>query len=70
MDLLCKVCDRSIIENESEDKDYIAYLLKEKNEKYTIFNNINLGEIDKILTEYVTTYNKKLMPFLLFANLK
>ena len=29
MDLLCKVCDREIIENESEYKNYIATQRKE-----------------------------------------
>ena len=32
MNLFCRVCDRSIIENESEYKNYIATLLR-KDEK-------------------------------------
>ena len=30
MDLLCKVCDRSIVENESEYKNYIASLYEKR----------------------------------------
>ena len=62
MDLLCPVCDRSIRENESEYNEYIATMPKKDvkilYENYTI-NNINLDEVDKILSEYVTTHNKK-----------
>ena len=32
MELLCKVCDQSLIENESECTNYIA-TLRERNEK-------------------------------------
>ena len=46
MDLLCKVCDRSIIENES------------KYNKFD-FNIINLDEVDNILNYHITTFNKK-----------
>ena len=57
MDLLCKVCDREIIENE-----YIASLGKRDDnsiyDNYTIIN-INLDEFDKILNDYINTYNKK-----------
>ena len=42
MEFLCKVCDRSIIENESEYKEYLAILVKKKDKslykKYTINN--------------------------------
>ena len=62
MDFLCPVCDRSIIENESEYNEYIATMRKKDDkslyENYTI-KNINLDENDKILTDYVTTHNKK-----------
>ena len=62
MSFLCEVCDRSIIENQSEYMNYLATMRK-KNDKslyknYTI-NNINLDEIDKILHHYITTHNKK-----------
>ena len=44
MDLLCEVCDRSIIENESEFMNYLATLRKKGDKclykKYTI-NNVN-----------------------------
>ena len=50
MNILCKVCDRWIIENESEYKDYLTTMWKKNDEsvynKYTI-NNINLDENDK-----------------------
>ena len=60
MSLLCEVCDRSIIENEPEFKDYIATLGK-KNDKslykiYTIMNP-RFHEVDKILKELITTHN-------------
>ena len=62
MDLLCRVCDRSIIENESEYEKNIASLRKpdEKSihRKYD-FNNINLDEVDNILNYHITTYSKK-----------
>ena len=37
MDLLCKVCGRSIIENKPEYKEYLATLRK-KNDKFYIEN--------------------------------
>ena len=62
MDFLCKVCDRSIIENESEYKDYPATSRKKNDDslyqKYTI-NTVDLDEVDKTLNDYVTTHNKK-----------
>ena len=62
MSLLCKVCDRSIIENEHEFKIYFSSLRKpdENNiyKKYVI-NNINLDELDNILNYHISTYNKK-----------
>ena len=61
MDLLCDVCDRSIIENDSEYYNYLATLHKKDdksfNKKYTI-NNVNLDEVNKILNDYISTYNK------------
>ena len=49
MDLFCKVCDRSIIENESEYKDHLATLRKNNDKSfYTIYtiNTVNLEEVD------------------------
>ena len=61
MDLLCEVCDRSIIENQSENNNYLATLRK-KNDKilyktYTI-NNVNLDKVNKILYDYISAHNK------------
>ena len=61
MDLLCEVCDPSIIGNESEYYNYLASL-REKDDKslyknHTI-NNINLDEVKKILNDYISTQNK------------
>ena len=60
MELLCKVCDREIFENESERNNHTATLHK-KNDKclyanYTI-NNVNLDEFDKILNDYIIAHN-------------
>ena len=62
MDLLCKVCDREIIENESEYKNFIASLRKKDDKniyKKNVINNINLDEVDRILNDFVSTHNKK-----------
>ena len=73
MDYLCQVCDREIIENESEYKNYIASLRKkdDKNiyKKYSI-NNINMDEVDKILKDYVRTHNKKFDIYFIFGEFK
>ena len=61
-DLLCRVCDREIFENESELNKHLASLRKTYDrslyKKYTINNN-NLNDIDKILYDYITIHNKK-----------
>ena len=61
MNLLCEVCDRSIIENQSEYNNYLATLRKEDDKslykKYTI-NNINLDEVNKIIDDYISSHNK------------
>ena len=61
MVLLCPVCDRSIIENEFEYNEYITILRKKDdkklNENYSI-DKINLDEVDKILSDYITTHKK------------
>ena len=55
MDLLFNVCDKDIIENQSEYKSFIASLRKkyDKNiyKKYFIIN-INLDEFDMNLIKY------------------
>ena len=62
MDLLCSVCDREIMENESEYKNYIVSLRKIDDKsiyKKYVNNNINLDEVNRILKNYVGTHNKK-----------
>ena len=62
MDLLCPVCDRSIIENESEYNKKLASLRKENDisiYKNYVINNGNLDDVDKILNDYVSIHNKK-----------
>ena len=74
MDLLCRFCDREIIENESEYKYYIATLHKKDNkslyENYT-FNNIsNLDEFDKKLSDYISIHNKDYDIYLINCSFK
>ena len=68
MDLLCPVCDRLIMENESEYNECITTMRKKDDkslyENYTM-DNINLDEVDKILSDYVTSHNKKFHFYLL-----
>ena len=62
MSLLCEVCDRRIIENESEYKDYIATMRKKNDKslyKKHTFNDIKLYKVDEISNVYITTYNRK-----------
>ena len=73
MDLLCRVCHRDIIENESEYKNYIASLCKKDDKiiyKKYVFNNINLNEVDKILKDYVSIHDKKFNIYFFIVNLK
>ena len=62
MDTLCKVCDRSIIENEDEFNKNLSTSRKEIGtslcDEYTI-NNINLDEVEKIFHDYISYNNKK-----------
>ena len=62
MELLCKVCNRSIIENESEYNIYKATLRhkidKSLHNKH-IINNISLDEVNKTINDYISTHNKK-----------
>ena len=73
MDLLCKVCDRKNVENESKYKTYIATLRKKDGEsvykKYNI-NNINLAELNRILKNYVSTHNKKFDIYFIYCEFK
>ena len=57
MSILCKACDRSIFENESEYNEYLFTLRKRNNKTYTI-NNINLDEVNNLLNDYISTHNK------------
>ena len=51
MDLLCEVCDRSIIENQCENNNYLGTLQNKSDKslynKYIIFNK-NLDGVNKI----------------------
>ena len=62
MDLPSPVCDRSIIQNRSECNECITTMrkkdVKSLYENYTI-NKINLDEVDKKVSDYVITHNKK-----------
>ena len=73
MALLCKVCDREIFENESENKNYMTTLRK-KNDKcfYTkfTFKNVKLDEFDKILSDYIFHHNKNFGFCFLIVNFK
>ena len=73
MDYLCQVCDREIIENESEYRNYVATLRKKGDEsiykKYSI-NNINLDEVDKILKDYVSSHNKTFDIYFIYCEFK
>ena len=61
MEFLCKLCDRSIIENEIEYYEYLTTLRKKYNESFkniTIIN-VDLDEVKKILNDYISILNKK-----------
>ena len=61
MDLLCRVCDRLIIENEYEYNEYLATLRKKNDtsfyRKFTV-NIIILDDVNKILNDYISSHNK------------
>ena len=73
MNILCKVCDKDIIENESEYNFYIAILRKKDDksiyEKYVINKN-NLDEVVKIINDYVSTHNKKFNIYFIYFEFK
>ena len=62
MSILCNVCDREILEDENQLKEYIATHRKRIDRclyiDYTI-NNIDLDGFDKLLNEYISCHNKK-----------
>ena len=69
MDLLCEVCDRSIIENEPKYYNYLITLGR-KNHKsfynnYTI-SSVNLDEVIQILSNYISTRNKNFDFYFIF----
>ena len=73
MDLVCRVCDRDVIEDKSEYIKYMSTLhtIYDKNIYIAkTINNINLDETDKILDDFVTTYNKKFDFYFLRCNFK
>ena len=61
MDLLCDVCDRSIIKNETEYMNSLTTLRKNDDKslykKYTIIK-INLVEVNKKLNDDISIQNK------------
>ena len=62
MEFLCKVCDRSFIENETEYYKNLATLRKKDDEslyKNNTINNVNLDEFDNILNGYISHHNNK-----------
>ena len=73
MDILCKVCDKDIIENESEYKNYITTLRKKDDKsiyKRYVIKNITLDEVDKILKDYDSTHNKKFNIYFILSEFK
>ena len=61
MHLLCKICDRLIIEIESEYYNYLATFCKKDDKSlYKNFNNnkFSLDAINEILNDYISTNNK------------
>ena len=73
MNLLCPVCDRLINENESEYNKYLATLRKENvksvYKKYT-FTNITLDDVNKILSDCVSTHNQNIDFYLINCEFK
>ena len=58
-DLLCRVCNREIFENQLELDKYLASLRNPNGKRiYYTFNNINLDDANKILDDYISTHNK------------
>ena len=68
MEFLCRLCDWSVIENESEYNHYLTTFRKKNGKSFTI-NNINLDDVNKILNDYTSSYNKNVDFFSLIVNL-
>ena len=67
MDLLCPVCDISIIQNPTEYNEYVVIGRMKYDKSFYqnyIFKNVNLDEVDEILGDSITIQNKKLYYFL------
>ena len=62
MSILCNICDREILEIESDYNSYVATLRKKNDKclytKYTIIKNNNLDELDETLSGYISHHNK------------
>ena len=61
-EMLCKVCDSEIFEDKSELSKYLTTLHKEIDKtiyKNYIIKDVNLSDIDEILSYYVCINNKK-----------
>ena len=61
-ELLCRVCDHEIFEDETELNNYLASQRKPNDRsiyKNYVIKNINLDNVDKILNGYVSIHNKK-----------
>ena len=73
MSFLCKQCDQSVIEKESEYKEYLATLRKKNdkslNQKNTN-NNVNYDEVDNKLNDYITTHNNKIDSYFINCEFK
>ena len=57
MTFLCGNCDREILENPFEYEDHYPDL-GNKIKRYINNNNIKLDEVDKIINNYISIYNK------------
>ena len=67
MDFLCRICDRSFIQSESEYIKYLTTLRKKNNKslyKKLTINNVDLDEINQILNDHISTH-KKISVFLI-----
>ena len=72
MSILCKQCDRSIIEHQSEYVKYLATMRKKNDKslfKKDTINNINLDEVDKVLNDYINSHNKIIDLYFIIVNL-
>ena len=73
MQFLCEVCDRSIIEDQCEYKEYLSTLRRENHEslyKNYFIMNPRFHEVDKILIDYITTHSRKLDFYFIISEFK